>query len=367
MRPMKLPMRRAAAALCACALALSLSAMPAFAASEDYRGTTYTVTVYAGNQGTVDGGEQVVYENVEPGTKLDFSDITVSVPDDSKYYAKGIRLAALDNVRSDNIRNQEVAPTVYYANVDDDGVLVGAAEAVINEDTDFVVAYGIKANRVLYTVVYVDADGNELAPAQQFYGDVGDVPATAAAYVAGYVPRATLLTKTLVGNEAENVFTFTYDRLADGFVTEPNETGGVDVIAPDGSVAPDAYITEVVQAVPVATVVEGPAPADGADAAAAGAGAAGAGAAPVPVAAGEPLVTDNGTEVLDADGTPLAAPGEENLDDDATPLAGEQQPGEQQAAADMAWTPWAVAAALLLVAIVVVLVRARKQEQEPQQ
>ncbi len=61
-----------------------------------------------------------------------------------------------------------------------------------------------------YTVQYKDADGNELAESQTFYGNVGDKPVVAYRYIENYVPQALALTKTLSENAAENVFTFTY-------------------------------------------------------------------------------------------------------------------------------------------------------------
>lgn len=386
MRPTTLKLRRALGALCACALAMTLSAPAAFADTQNaasaavpqnYEGTKYTVTIYAGNQGSVyadtqaagDDRSKAVFENWDPAVPFDFSEIILEVPEDSKYYAKGLRLAGLDNIRSNNIRGEEIVATQLYANVDENGGLSGSPVAV-TEDMDFVVAYGIKANRVLYTVNYVDANGNELAASKRIYGDVGDVPATAAAYVDGYVPRATVLTKTLSSNEAENVITFTYDKLADGFTTQPNQNGGVDVVAPDGSTAPDAYVTEVARPVEEAAIEVTGAGADATDEGGQGVAdqatdveglTAAAGAADGP---GEPLVTDNGTVVLDDSGTPLAAPGEESLDDEEAPLASGQTLQGEQPQADMAWLPWGIGAVVLLAAIVFVLVRARKQTQQ---
>ncbi|MDE8701641.1 MucBP domain-containing protein [Adlercreutzia equolifaciens] len=355
----KMKATKALGLVCAAALSLSLVAAPAFAEPTDdaaseqtpaaekvsYAGTTYTVKVYGGNQGTINGQDSVVIDDVAPGETVDFSSLAIEVPEDSKYYAKGIRLAALDNVRSDNIRGEEVTSTVYYANVSTDGSLVAAAPAVITEDTDFVVAYGIQANRVAYTVTYSDADGNEIAPSQQFFGDIGDVPATAAAYIEGYVPRADVLTKTLTANEAENVFPFVYDRLAEGYTTVPNPDGTVTIIAPDGSTVPDAYRTTVTATTPTATTV------DAAEADAEG------------DEGVTPLVTDAGTEVISDEGAPLAAPTEENLDDNETPMAAGATPGAEQPA-NTAWIPWAVAAAAIALLIVFILLRGRKKQNE---
>ena len=93
------------------------------------------------------------------------------------------------------------------------------------------VAYGIRGDMVAYTVNYQDADGNELAPSQQFYGNVGDKPVVAYRYIDGYVPQAAALTKTLSSNEAENVFTFVYEEGESGTVVQtPGTAGGVTTV-----------------------------------------------------------------------------------------------------------------------------------------
>lgn len=384
---------RAVALICAGALVSSLAAAPAFAepASESaapslaqsYEGTTYSVTVYGGNQGTVNGAESVELGPLAMGDTVDFSGITVEVPADSKYYAKGIRLAGLDNVRSDKNRdgkNTAGELTVMVAQVNAaTGELAGST--TVTEDTDFVVAYGIMANRVSFTVTYTDTEGNELAEPQTFFGDIGDVPATAPVYIEGYVPDASLLTKTLVEDESQNVFPFVYTRLASDFQTEENPSGGVDVIGPDGSTAPDVYVTAPNITIPGlgGTTTTGGAAAGGATgtgtttAAGAGAGAAaaaddaaGAGAAPVAV----PLVTDTGTEVVADDGTPLTVPQEESLDDDETALTSGLPEGAAPDAAPTAangnWLPWAIAAGVIAVAIVLVLVLAARKRRKEQ-
>lgn len=380
---------RAVALICAGALVSSLAVAPAFAESasesavpslaQSYEGTTYSVTVYGGNQGTVNGAESVELGPLAMGDTVDFSGITVEVPADSKYYAKGIRLAGLDNVRSDKNRdgkNTAGELTVMVAQVNAaTGELAGST--TVTEDTDFVVAYGIMANRVSFTVTYTDTEGNELAEPQTFFGDIGDVPATAPVYIEGYVPDASLLTKTLVEDESQNVFPFVYTRLASDFQTEENPSGGVDVIGPDGSTAPDVYVTAPNITIPGlgGTTTTGGAAAGGATgdtgtAAATGAAAAddaaGAGATPTAV----PLVTDTGTEVVADDGTPLTVPQEESLDDDETALSSGLPEGAAPDAAPTAangnWLPWAIAAGVIAVAIVLVLVLAARKRRKEQ-
>ncbi len=78
----------------------------------------------------------------------------------------------------------------------------------VNGDRDFVVAYGIQGDMVGYTVNYRDVDGNELAPSRTYYGNVGDKPVVAYLYMENYNATGFGTDKTLVSNDAENVFNF---------------------------------------------------------------------------------------------------------------------------------------------------------------
>lgn len=191
------------------------------AAAEDY---TYTVTFYAGNHGefsgtsglSVDGnadidpqGDKIIVSGLAAGDVVSFDDLQGSVTlgeDSSKYYVQGIRESGRDN--------DEMGPTVIR----------------VSEDTDYVVAYGIRGNMTSYTVSYQDAEGNELAPGRTYYGNVGDKPVVAYLYMEDYVPRTLGLTKTLSANEAENQFVFIYDPVETEVIVEPGET---TVITPD--------------------------------------------------------------------------------------------------------------------------------------
>lgn len=174
------------------------------AAAEDY---TYTVTLSAGNMGTVNGEEKVTIDGLRSGSEVTFDVSQVQVTDE-RYYVKGVRLSGRDNA------DALVSPTF-----------------TVTGDTDYVVAYGIRGDMVAYTVNYQDADGNELAPSQQFYGNVGDKPVVAYRYIDGYVPQAAALTKTLSSNEAENVFTFVYEEGESGTVVQtPGTAGGVTTV-----------------------------------------------------------------------------------------------------------------------------------------
>lgn len=160
----------------------AVSAMSVMAA-DNY---TYKVTVYSGNKGTIEGQDKVVFTGLDAGSQVILNTESVQVTDD-KYYVKGFRLSGHDNEET------LASPTIE-----------------VDGDADYVVAYGIKANMVAYTVNYQDADGKSLAESQTFYGNVGDKPVVAYRYIENYIPQALALTKTLSDNEVENVFTFTY-------------------------------------------------------------------------------------------------------------------------------------------------------------
>ena len=190
--------------------------VPMQAKAEEYR---YQVTIYSGNQGdfsgtaglTVNGADYsisntadaIVIKDLNPGDTVSFEPRAgaVAMDSDSKYYIQGIRVSGRDN-------NSAVLESSFK----------------VDEDVEYVVAYGIKGNQVAYTINYQDANGNQLAESQTFYGNVGDKPVVAYAYVDGYTPEYRNLTKTLSANAAENVFTFTYLPNETVTVTTPGET-----------------------------------------------------------------------------------------------------------------------------------------------
>ena len=63
---------------------------------------------------------------------------------------------------------------------------------------------------VCFTVYYQDTKGKELADPQIFYGNEGDKLVVTSVDVSGYKPEVEKITKTLSGDEEENVFTFVY-------------------------------------------------------------------------------------------------------------------------------------------------------------
>lgn len=197
-------------------------------AAEEY---TYTVTFYPGNHGTFAGtggvsigggnasnvsigmeGEAIKVRGLKSGDMVSLDAAlsgTVVLGEDSRYYVKGIRLSGRDNNTVDSSAFR------------------------VEGDRDYVVAYGIRGDMTSYVVNYQDEAGNALGESRSYYGNVGDKPVVAFLYVEGYEPMAYNLTKTLVSNEAENVFTFIYRRAADD--GGGNEPGGDSTAGDAGS------------------------------------------------------------------------------------------------------------------------------------
>lgn len=255
-------------------------------AAEPY---TYTVNLYAGNMGTVDGGSVVKLTDLALGTEVRLDNVSIQVADD-KYYVKGVRLSGRDN-----------------------SPMFSGYRFMVKKDVDYVVAYGIIANRVAYTVNYQDVDGNTLSPSKTLYGDIGDKPVVAYEYIENYVPQALALTGTLSANEAENVFTFTYTPGEDGTVT--TETTVVTVLVPGTTTT---TTTEVVDGTTGTTGTAGTTGTTGTNAATATTTDAGATSA---AAAGNAAATDNnaaGTVTSPDEGTPQ---GLVDLDEEETPAS----------------------------------------------
>lgn len=326
-------MRHLGAALLGVVLTLLLAlcmGLPAaaFAAPAD-SDTTYTIRLYGGNRGTVNGQDMVEWTGVHYGDTVDLGQASIVVTD-GKYYAKGARPAGLDNVKD----------VVYVADVDANGKLSGTV--TVTEDADYVIAYGVLADRVEYTVRYVDAAGNELAASQKFMGDIGDTPATAAPYFENYVPNAYTATLALTGDPDQNVITFTYARLATGYTTEQNGDGTIDVVTPTGD-----------------RVALTPSPATSLPAAAVTAGTA---------ESAQSVVAPDGTEIMTDNGTPLSAPIESlTITDDETPLSSADDIAQANAASS-AWNNWVsialIAGAVVLLVVAFVLWRRNRRKED---
>lgn len=192
--------------VCTCALVMAqIGLCTAFAEKGgNEKEYTYTVTLYAGKEGTfADGSSEVKITGLKTGDVVSFAGQIggVQLKDSGKYYVKGVRESGKDN-------NTVSAPAF-----------------TVDSDREYVVAYGIKGDMVSYTVNYQDESGNALRQSEKFYGVVGDKPVVAFQYIDGYQPQAYNLTKTLNSNEADNVFTFTYKKIASGSDTNNGSNG----------------------------------------------------------------------------------------------------------------------------------------------
>ena len=252
---------------------LCLLTVPGLAA-EEKEPYTYQIRFFSGQQGTLNGEDVVVFDNLHYGDQITFNRNSVSLKNGSKYYFKGIR------------RSGEDINTV------------GKLTFTVTEDQDYVVAYGILGNTAAYTVNYVDGEGNPLAESVTYYGNVGDKPVVAYLYIDGYRPEAYNLTRTLSANAAENEFTFVYTpvpALEQPAAPTPETPAEPEEPAPAGP-------TEVATVIPEENVPLGPGPggANGQD--------------------GEGENTQN----IDDEKVPQAAGTEEirDLDDEEVPLAG---------------------------------------------
>lgn len=200
----------------------------------DWSGSyTYRIVFHAGNQGTFAGTEHVdvlaaesgesrerpeirlsrdrtaiVVEGLRRGDRVSFdaaAEGAVTLADGGRYYVQGIRLSGRDN--------DTVSVTSFEVS--------GERE----RDLDYVVAYGIRRDMTAYTIQYQDIYGNTLAASQTRYGSVGDRAMAVYRRLEGYEPQAYNMTKTLVKNEAFNVFTFIYTPVEPERAGENGESG----------------------------------------------------------------------------------------------------------------------------------------------
>lgn len=238
-------------------------------------GQPYKVRIFAGNQGKFKEGKGDEGSNGEYKTYTGASGIfnigNIEVTDKDKYYVKGIKPSGLD------ISNKE-------AEIGKDGNKLENASFDITKDKDYVVVYGLLKDPVKYYIYYLDANGNELLPREEFTANIGDKPIVGYRAVDGYIPQAYNLTMTLLGPEDRpegNIFTFRYTPV-------PTGGGGGDRTVYDEEIVNTTNTTPVI--VPGAGgdaagaagggVAVVPGDGDAADAGAAGAGDAGEAAAP---------------------------------------------------------------------------------------
>lgn len=176
-----------------CALALgggaaTLSSSPAYA-DEQASGYSYKVLIYAGN-GQSTSGPVIDYGDQPYNSSIRITNDFLSkkfTPSDSRYYVKGLRVVGHEEL------------------------LDLTKPIMVDEDKQFVVAYGLKKDQVEYKVNYVDTNGNQIAESQTFWGNVGDKPVVAYQYIAGYQPvNAQNITGTVKPLPEQTEFTFEY-------------------------------------------------------------------------------------------------------------------------------------------------------------
>ena len=177
----------------------------------------YTITVYSGNHGHFTDGSKVKKVTVDAGTKVNLGDAEYKVElnknkEDQQYYIRGFRETGHDN--------------------DEEKIVKPSFNA--DEDASYEVAYGMKGGMVKYTVMYVNEKGKELQASDEYYGMVGDKPIVSYHYIDGYQPNAYNLKKTLVADENQNVFAFSYIAKPDG-EDEDNAGGNAQTGARDAN------------------------------------------------------------------------------------------------------------------------------------
>lgn len=205
--------------LMACALALGVVCL----SPGDARAYTYDVTLYAGN-GTIDGKQSIVlfdgvkYNEGERIIQLEERDGVAYInghaviPEDDRYYVKGIRQAGKDDGAVDLQRIENV-----------------------EGDMQYVVSYGLKKDQTRYRIDYLDTNGNELRESKYITANVGDKPVAAYEYIEGYIPNAYNITGTLQKDELKNVFKFIYtsvSALGDEVVTIPGSNKNGIAVGP---------------------------------------------------------------------------------------------------------------------------------------
>lgn len=196
--------------LCLCLAAVMMA--PALAAKEEY---TYTVRIYAGAQGSFNGAPYIEYTDCVPGQVISFSRGQVALNDGGKYYVGDHPIRESGKDISD-----------------------ATATITVTKDQDFVVNYSVLGEAVAYTINYVDTNGNQLAPSESYYGNVGDKPVVAYLHIEGYQPQYYNLTRTLSENAAENVFDFIYTAIP--VAAAEVETTAADETAEGGAAGDEA-------------------------------------------------------------------------------------------------------------------------------
>ena len=169
-------------------------ALPAFAAdtsaeNEPYK---YTVRIFPGDKGTINGSTDPIVKEVEANyswTRGDFDCLNQAASKTDRYYVTGMRESGRDN---------------------NTNTLYKSGNFTVDRDIDLVVSYGIKGSDVPYTINYVEYGTNKvLRKSETYHGNDGDQPAVAYLYVEGYVPQYKVMTGTIKAGSS-NEWTFYY-------------------------------------------------------------------------------------------------------------------------------------------------------------
>ena len=182
-------------------------ALPALA-SETGDTYTYTVRIFAGKQGTIDGKDVKEY-SVTPGQKLnvDWNELKKLIKvTDSRYEATGFRLSGKDN----NLYPKTIAEPI-----------------VVNSDMDFVVSYALKGSDIQYTIKYLEAGTNKELhkPATITYnGNEGEEFVPTYIYIDGYTPKDPVT--TAVKLKSGMTFTCYYTKITGSSTTKTTTKDG---------------------------------------------------------------------------------------------------------------------------------------------
>ena len=188
-----------------------MSVYPAGALCEDYQ---YTVTVYAGNNGSFSGASSYSFRaSYGEKAEIDLEKAGFSVTGD-RYYVKGLRETGHD---------------------DEDLLVSGMTpySFTVTRDISFIVSYAVKGEMVGYTINFVAQDGTAVHPPVSYQGIAGDKVIANFLYVEGYEPPEEMPEMILSGNEAENVFSFVYKPLP--VPAAPSSGGGAGGSAEESS------------------------------------------------------------------------------------------------------------------------------------
>lgn len=180
---------------------MTLLLLMACAPTSAHAETRYTVRVFGGNRGSVNSTEEyyVLPKSFAYGEEVNLDDyVNIDITDD-KYYFKGYRKSGED--------------------------WLARSSFTITEDTDFVVAYGVRGDQVSYTISFIEygtgraLQNDEGQTSVTFYGNKGDKPVVPYEYVPGYRPRYRNITGTL-GDEGTNNWTLEYIAIETPTITE---------------------------------------------------------------------------------------------------------------------------------------------------